>query len=109
MKHQWIWAAAAIAAVLQMPSAAQAFECPTHFAEARLAIEKAAESVNRMTGAGVAVAQSHLREARMSLVEALYHHTRSRAYHHARAILRANDARGHAIAADIVSRRLAKQ
>ena len=56
---------------------------------------------------------SHLRHARMSLVEAKYHHTQAadfhQNFHHARALVRAFEARGHAITAEILSRGLAKR
>jgi hypothetical protein len=104
MKYQWILATAVIATPLQMPWPAQAFECPAHFAEAQAAIDKATESIKRMEGGMPMAAHAHLQHARMSFVEAKYHHTQSGDHHHARAIVRANEARGHAIAADIVSR-----
>jgi hypothetical protein len=43
----------------------------------------------------------------MSLNEAEYHHTQAGNFHHARAIVRANEARGHAITAEILSREIA--
>ena len=92
--------------LFQVPGEAQAFECPVHFAEARAAIEKADESTRRMQGGMPMAALSHLQHARMSLVEAEYHHAKEKnGHHHARAIVRANEARGHAIAAYILSRK----
>ncbi len=109
MIRKWILAATIAPLLSLTPWPVQGFECPEHFAAARMAIDKAAESITRMAGAGAAVAQSHLRQARMSLIEAKYHHTQSGDYHHARAIVRANEARGHAIATEILSRELAKR
>jgi hypothetical protein len=73
--------------------------------EAQAAINKADESIQRMQGGMPMAARSHLRQARMSLVEAEYHHTKENGHHHARAIVRANEARGHAIAAYVLSRK----
>jgi hypothetical protein len=85
---------------------AQAYECPKHFAEAWAAIETVAENMNRAEGVlpkEVMVApRSHLRNARMSYVEGKQHHKAGvddGDYHHARAIVRANEAQGHAAAA----------
>ncbi len=89
--------------LFQVSGEAQAFECPVHFAEVRAAIEKADESIQRMRGGTPMAALSHLQQARMSLVEAEYHHTKENGHHHARAIVRASEARGHAAAAYILS------
>ncbi len=116
MKRKWMLAvlAATVAPLLSLaPWPAQAFECPAHFAEAQAAIDKASEQSKRMRGGMPIAAISHLRHARMSLVEARFHHTQAgdfhQNFHHARAIVRANDARGHAVAAEILSRGLAKR
>ncbi len=109
MKFKWIIAAAVIAPLVQMPWSAQAFECPAHMAEVQGAIDKASERIKHMNGGMPLVALSHLRHARMSLVEARYHHEQTGNFHHARAIVRANEARGHAIAAYIVSGELVKK
>ena len=104
MKFNWILATAVVALTVQMAPSAQAFECPLHFAEAQAAIEQTAENTqgmeSKMPKEDVALVLAHLGNARMSLVEAKYHHTQSNGYHHARAIVRANEARGYAVAAD---------
>ena len=107
MKRKWILGAALMATLVQTPGSVQAFECPAHFVVAQDAIDKAAERVRRMQGGMSMAAHAHLREARMSLVEAEFHHDRAGSFHHARAIVRANEARGHAVAAGILSRALA--
>lgn len=94
---------------LQISGEVQAFECPVYIAEAQAVIEKADGSIQRMQGGMPMAALSHLQQARMSLLEAEHHHTRESGYHHARAIVRANEARGHAIAAYILSRKGADQ
>ncbi len=90
--------------LLQVPVEAQALECPVYFADAQAAIEKADESIQRMEGGMPMAALSHLRHARMSLAEAEYHHTKENGHHHARAIVRANETHGYAIAAYLLSR-----
>ncbi len=109
MKRKWILGAAIMVTLVQMPGSVQAFECPAHFAVAQRAIDKAAERIRRMQGGMSMAAHAHLRQARMSLVEAEFHHDRAGSFHHARAIVRANEARGHAVAAGIMSRALAKR
>lgn len=105
MKWKQTLIAALATLLFQVSGEAQAFECPVYFAEARGAIERADESTKRMQGGMPMAALSHLKYARMSLVEAEYHHTKENGHHHARAIVRANEARGHAIAAYILSRK----
>jgi hypothetical protein len=87
-------------------ASAQAYECPKHFAQAWAAIEEVAENMNRAEGVlpkeDLIVPRSHLRNARISYVEGQHHHKAGRHdgdYHHARAIVRANEAHGHAAAA----------
>jgi hypothetical protein len=109
MKRKQIIAAATIALLMQIPWSAQAFECPAHFTEAQMAIDKADEKIKHAKGGMPLAARAHLRHARMSLNEANYHHTQIGNFHHARAIVRANEARGHATAAYIVSGELVKK
>ena len=109
MRVSVLLAAVVIVPLMQIPWSAQAFECPAHFAEAQTAIDKASKQIERMEGGMPMAVLSHLRYARMSLVEAKYHHTQSVTVHHARAIVRANEARGHAVVGSILSRGPAKQ
>lgn len=109
MKRKWILASAIMVTLVQVSGSVQAFECPAHFAVAQGAIDKAADSIRRMVGGMPMAAHGHLRHARMSLVEAEFHHDRAGDFHHARAIVRANEARGHAVAAEIMSRSPAKR
>ncbi len=109
MKCKWIIAATVIVPLMQISWSAQAFECPAHFAEAQMAIDKADERIKHMKNGMPLAAISHLRHARMSLVEARFHHAQSGNFHHARAIVRANEALGHAIVANIVSQKLVKK
>jgi hypothetical protein len=109
MKRKWILAATVAPLLLMAPWPVQAFECPAHFAEAQAAIDKAAESIKRMEGGMPMASRAHLQHAKMSLNEAEYHHSQIGKFHHARAIVRANEARGHAFAAEILSRETAGQ
>ena len=109
MTRKWILAAMVAPLLSLTPLPVQAFECPEHFAAARTVIDKAAESIKRMEGGMPMAAHAHLRYARMSLNEAVYHHAQTRESHHAMAIVRANEARAHAITAEILSRKLANR
>ena len=109
MKRKWILAAAVAAPIMHMPGSAQAFDCPAHFAEAQAAIDKAAESIKHIEGGMPLASRAHLQHAKMSLVEAKYHHAQTGDFHHAGAIVRANEARGHAVAAYFMSQGLAKR
>lgn len=102
-------ATGAAALLLQLSVEAWAFECPAHFAEAKAAIEKAEKSIQQMQGGMPMAALSHLKGAKMSLAEAQYHHAKEENHHHARAIVRADEAHGHAIAAYFLSRTMTGQ
>jgi hypothetical protein len=111
IRFKWSLAAAAAALFVSMPGTAQAFECPKHFVEAWAAIERVDESMKGMEGKmakeDIALVLAHLRGARMSYVEAKMHHTQtSGAFHHTRAIVRAHEAMGHALAAEGLHRSL---
>ena len=108
---KWFLAAVVVALLTHVSPSAQALECPMHFAEAQAAIDRVAENIkdmeSKMPKEDVGLVLAHLRNARMSLVEAKYHHTQKNVvYHHTRAIVRANEARGHAVAADSLHRKL---
>ena len=109
MKRKWTLAVTVAPLLSLAPWPVQALECPAHFAEARVAIDKAAERIKRMEGGMPMAAHAHLRHARMSLAEAVFNHVHTGDSHHARAIVRANEARAHAVAAEILSRELAKR
>ncbi len=109
MRVAMLLAAIVIVPLMHIPGSAQAFECPLHIAAAQAAIDKAAEGIKRMKAGMPIASRGHLRHARMSLVEAEYHHSQKGNFHHARAIVRAYEAHGHAVAAEILSRGIAKQ
>ncbi len=100
------WMAATTTALLAIyaPSTAQAFECPKHFERAQEAIDVVKERLKGMEGRmqeeDMIRVWAHLDNAEMSLAEAKFHHERPGGrHHHARAILRAHEAFGHADAA----------
>ncbi len=107
MGLKWLLAAPAAAMVLQMPSGALAFGCPNSFAEAQAAIDKVTgdmkgEMSKKMPKADMALVHALLDDAKMVLAGAKHNHEKSQgAFDHARAIAKANAARGYAEAADI--------
>ena len=92
---------------LQWSSAAQAFECPKHFAEAEAAIDKVTEDMKGMKGSmpkeDMALVHALLDDAKMLLAGAKHNHEKPQgAYDHARAIAKADAAKGYAVAADML-------
>ncbi len=87
--------------------AAQAFECPKHFAEAQAAIDKVIEDMKgdmskTMRKEDMALVHALLDDAKSSLASAMHNHEKPQGlYDHARAIAKADTARGYAVAADI--------
>ena len=109
MKQKLILAVMLTPLILYNLSPAQAFECPNHIAKAEAAIDKASASI-KTNGVRMPLAsRSHLQHAKMSIVEARYHHKLSGSYHHARSIVRAHEALGHAMLAYIMSQSKAKR
>ncbi len=86
---------------------AQAFECPKHFAEAQVVIDKVTEDMNgdmlkMMRKDDIALVFALLDDAKSRLTAARHNHKKPHApFDHARAIAKADAARGYAIAADI--------
>ncbi len=87
--------------------AAQAFECPKHFAEAQAAIDKVVadmggEMSKKMRKEDMALVHALLDDAKTRLTSAKHNHQKPQgAFDHARAIAKADAARGYAVAADI--------
>ncbi len=87
--------------------AAQAFECPKHFAEAQAAIDKVAADMKgdmskKMRKEDMALVHALLDDAKTRLTSAKHNHQKPQgAFDHARAIAKADAARGYAVAADI--------
>lgn len=99
-----------IAAVplLLMSWGAQAFECPKHFTEAQAAIDKVLADMGgdmskQMPKEQMALVHALVDDAKMLLEGAKHNHEKPQgAYDHARAIAKADAARGYAVAADIL-------
>ena len=105
MIRRWTWTLVLAVLAIQIPTAARALECPTHFAEMEMLIVKAKQAVRRMNGGQQIAVLSDIREAEMTLGEARFHHQKGEGeYHHSRAIIRAGEARGYVLAALALSR-----
>ena len=108
MNFKWFLAASAAALLIQLPSGAQAFECPKHFAAAQAAIDKitgdmSGEMSKKMPKADVALVHALLDDAKTLLSSAKHNHEKPQgAFDHGRAIAKADSARGYAVAADIL-------
>ncbi len=100
-----------MAAAFLVPSGAQAFECPKRFTAAQAAIDKVVgdmkgEMSKSMARAGMkaemVLIHAMLDDAKMRLTSARHNHAKPQGrYDHARAIAKAEAARGYAVAADI--------
>ncbi len=108
MKLKWLLVASAAAIALQMPSGAQAFECPKQFAAAQTIIDKVTGDMKgdmskKMPKDQMALVHALLDDAKMALAGAKHNHEKPQGiYDHARAIAKANAARGSALAADLL-------
>ena len=119
MRIAWLLVVFVIAMVVSMPSRAEAFECPKHFKAAQAAIDKVTEDMKgdmsqAMAKAGMkaemALIHALLDDAKMLLAGAKHNHEKPQgAYDHARAIAKADAARGSAVAADIYHFKLMAQ
>lgn len=92
---------------LSLPFGVQAFECPKHFEEAQAAIDKVTDDMQgmeqMMDKSQMALVHALLDDAKMLLEGAKHNHEKPQgAYDHARAIAKADAARGYAVAADIL-------
>ncbi len=87
--------------------AAQAFECPQHFAEAQAAIDKVTEDMGgdmsmSMDRNDMALVHALLDDAKSLLASAMHNHEKPQGmFDHGRAIAKADAARGFAVGADI--------
>ncbi len=108
MKLKPLLAASAATLVFLLPwGSAQAFECPKHFAEAQAVIDKVTEDMKgdmskKMPKEEMALVHALLDDAKSRLASAKHNHEKPQGlYDHARAIAKADAARGYAVAADI--------
>ena len=87
--------------------AAHGFECPKHFAESQVAIDKVAGDMKgdmskKMRKEDMALVHALLDDAKSQLASAKHNHEKPQGrFDHARAIAKADAARGYAVAADI--------
>ena len=85
----------------------QAFECPKHFAEAQALIDKVTGDMKgdmskKMRKEDMALVHALLDDAKIRLTSAMHNHKKPQGrFDHARAIAKADAARGYALAADI--------
>ncbi len=111
MKLGTLMAFIAVLALGQLPSTANAFACPGHFAAAQAAIDKVTKDMKgemskKMKAAGMAadmaLVHALLDDAKMWLAGAKHNHAKPQGkYDHGRAIAKADAAKGSATAADI--------
>ncbi len=85
-------------------TAAQAFECPAHFAEAEQAIADATAAMENMSG-DHGLVHTLIDDAKMWLESGKHNHSKPAAggYDHARAIAKADAAAGYANAAKMLA------
>ena len=93
---------------------AYAFECPKHVAEAQSVIDKVAEDMegmgDSMDKTKMALVHALLDDAKMLLAGAAHNHEKPQGtYDHARAIAKADSAKGYATAADLLHLKLMMQ
>ena len=119
MKLKWPLAFIAAFALLQFPLTANAIECAKYITEAQAAIDKVTEDMKgemskKMAAAGMAadvkLVHALLDDAKMALAGAKHNCEKpQRDYDLARAIAKAEAARGSAVAADIFHFNLMKK
>ena len=107
-----LMASTAIVMFLLPLEAAQAFECPGHFAEAQAAIDKVTKNMmgdmsTKMSKENMALVHALLDDAKSRLTSAKHNHEKPQGLlDHARAIAKADAARGYAVAADLLGAKL---
>ena len=114
MRIKWLLAASAAVFALQMASPASAFECPTRFAAAEAAIDKATEDMKSMMGKmpkeQMGLVHALLDDAKQHLNGAKHNHEKPQGpYDHARAVGKANAAIAYAEAAEMLHAHYMKQ
>ncbi len=108
MQSKWMLAAFAVALIFPTPWAAQAFECPKHFEAAEVATDAANDAmIGLKTDLHMQRGHILLDDAKMLLVSAEHNHKKPQnEFDHARAIAKADAAKGYAEAALIYFRKL---
>ena len=114
MKMQVAAAVAVVVLTFQAPGTAQAFECPKHFAGAQAAIDKVKGDMGgnmskKMPKDQMALVHALIDDAKTRLTSAKHNHEKPQGiYDHARAIAKADAAKGYAVAADIMHFKMMK-
>ncbi len=104
MKTTGILLTLAIMLAFQMPVKVQAFECPKHIKAAQAAIDKAKAAMKKLSGRGKAEFHMLYDDSKMLLGSAKHNHEKPQGkMDHARAIAKADSARGYAEAALILA------
>ncbi len=106
-KMKWFLAATAGALMLQLPTGAQAFDCPNRFDAAQAAIDKVIADMKAMegklTGEQHALVHALLDDAKMLLAGAKHNHEKPQGlYDHGRSVAKAGGALASAEAADML-------
>ena len=106
-KMKWFLATAAGALMLQLPTAAQAFDCPNRFDAAQAVIDKVkgdmASMKDQMPKEKHALVHALFDDAKHFLAAARHHHEKPQgAYDHGRSVAKAGAALGYAEAADML-------
>ncbi len=113
MKSKWIIALGCVL-VIQTASKAEAMECPQHIEAAEAAIKTASETMKAlgprmadlMDEKEMGLVHTLLANAKIMLITAKRHHEHPQGpYDHARAIAKADAARGYALSVDIFHQR----
>ena len=107
MKLGTLMAFVAVLVLGQLPSTANAFACPKHFAQAQAAIDKVTKDMKgmgkMMAKSDMALVHALLDDAKMILAGAKHNHAKPQGkYDHARAIAKADAAKGSADAAGML-------
>lgn len=102
------------AGLFSLPPAAGAFECPQHFEAAQSVIDKVTEDMEgmekMMTREDMVLVHALLDDAKMLLEGARHNHEKPQGrFDHARAIAKADSAKGYATAADILHFQMMQQ
>ncbi|MFQ5883369.1 MAG: hypothetical protein ACE5I9_13030 [Candidatus Methylomirabilales bacterium] len=84
-----------------------AFECPKHFKEAQAAIDEAAAAMKKLPKEKHGLVHTLIDDAKMLLQSGKHNHEKPAAgkYDHARAIAKADAARGYAVAAKMLAKK----
>ena len=109
-KMKWFLAATAGVLMLQLPTGAQAFDCPNRFDAAQAVIDKVAGDMksmkDQMPQEKHALVHALLDDAKQLLVAARHHHEKPQgAYDHGRSVAKAGSALAYAEAADLLQKK----